>query len=297
MSIPESQLELWTHQGAEQSSANTYQSIKNCVENSEILTLKNFDIYLQGSYKNTTNIRGDSDVDIVVQLNSTFQGGLNLLKEEEKQNFKKAYNDSTYSFEEFKRDVYNTLLSHYGQNLVSIGKYSIKLDGGSGRLPSDVVACLNYRRYHTFVSITDHTYEDGIYLYTSTDKRKITNYPKIHYSNGVSKNDDTNGLYKPAIRMFKNTRSYIEDHDLFLDKLAPSYFVECLLYNVPSNLYRSSLQSTFTDSIDWLNQNDISVFLCQNRIQFLFGDTPEQWNVDAARKFISKLYDLWNNWS
>lgn len=39
-----------------------------------------FEVFPQGSYKNNTNIHTDSDVDVVVQLNSTFRS--NLTEEE-----------------------------------------------------------------------------------------------------------------------------------------------------------------------------------------------------------------------
>ena len=39
---------------------------------SKIKRKNQLDIYLQGSYRNNTNIFGSSDVDIVVQSNATF---------------------------------------------------------------------------------------------------------------------------------------------------------------------------------------------------------------------------------
>lgn len=77
MSIPESQLETWAKQGSIGRAKSTADSVKNALdyydkwpENME------FQVYLQGSYKNSTNIRGDSDVDVVAQLNSTFHSNL-----------------------------------------------------------------------------------------------------------------------------------------------------------------------------------------------------------------------------
>ena len=77
MAIPESQLETWSHQGAITTAKATADSIKNAL-NSYINRPDGveFEIYLQGSYKNDTNIRGDSDVDVVAQLNSTFYNNL-----------------------------------------------------------------------------------------------------------------------------------------------------------------------------------------------------------------------------
>jgi tRNA nucleotidyltransferase (CCA-adding enzyme) len=67
--IPES-----PHQGATKTAQATHESIRSALTTASGSLVKDKDItmYLQGSYKNSTNIRGDSDVDLVVLLNSTF---------------------------------------------------------------------------------------------------------------------------------------------------------------------------------------------------------------------------------
>jgi tRNA nucleotidyltransferase (CCA-adding enzyme) len=80
MGIPESQLQTWSHQGAVTTAKTTHESIRNALAaNTSPIRDKSYEVYLQGSYKNTTNIRGDSDVDVVAQLNSTFQDDLSAL--------------------------------------------------------------------------------------------------------------------------------------------------------------------------------------------------------------------------
>jgi tRNA nucleotidyltransferase (CCA-adding enzyme) len=73
MTISESQLETWARQGAVTTASNTHQSIRRALDAYDWPNGVRFESYLQGSYRNTTNIRGDSDVDLVVQLNSTFE--------------------------------------------------------------------------------------------------------------------------------------------------------------------------------------------------------------------------------
>jgi hypothetical protein len=68
MAIPKAQLETWTHLGSVQQSSATYQSIKNVLEHSAApYSPRRVDSFLQGSYCNDTNIRGDTDVDIVLR--------------------------------------------------------------------------------------------------------------------------------------------------------------------------------------------------------------------------------------
>jgi tRNA nucleotidyltransferase (CCA-adding enzyme) len=80
MPIPESQLEIWSHQGAVTASKTTHESIRialsaNTSPIRQRVAAGGVEIYLQGSYKNDTNIRGDSDVDVVVELTATYSAG------------------------------------------------------------------------------------------------------------------------------------------------------------------------------------------------------------------------------
>ena len=84
MPIPESQLETWSHQGAVTTAKQTHESIRKALDPYIWPTGVKYEVYLQGSYKNTTNIRGDSDVDVVAQLNSTFQRDLSELPDYQK---------------------------------------------------------------------------------------------------------------------------------------------------------------------------------------------------------------------
>ena len=59
--------------GATQAPKNLRKIEKVLTANESKIKRKNqLDIYLQGSYRNNTNIFGSSDVDIVVQSNATF---------------------------------------------------------------------------------------------------------------------------------------------------------------------------------------------------------------------------------
>ena len=106
MTIPEFQLESWSHQGAVDSSSLTYRPIQTALaaESSPIRD-RNYDIYLQGSYKNDTNIRGDSDVDVVVQLNETFYRDLSALPEVQRRSYDMVHQGATYQWIDFRTDV------------------------------------------------------------------------------------------------------------------------------------------------------------------------------------------------
>ena len=299
MSIPESQLETWSHQGAVTTAKRTHESIRNALDSHTWPTgVSKPEVYLQGSYKNTTNIHGNSDVDVVAQLNSTFKDDLSELSEYERKLYNQAYDDATYIWKNFRADVVAALQDYFGPTAVDdTGNKSLKVVGTSNRLPADVVACMQYRKYKHFRSLNDQSYVEGMVFYTLRERRKVINFPKVHYQNGTEKNGKTSGWYKPTIRIFKNARTYLVNQRVISKELAPSYFLECLLYNVPDVKFTSNHQDTFCGVINWLREVDMTNFVCQNEQVYLFGNTPEQWSSINAKEFLGELVDLWSNWN
>jgi len=288
MPIPESQLETWSKPGAVETAEQTHKSIRAALEAYNWPSGVQYEVYLQGSYRNRTNIRGDSDVDVVVQLNSTFSHNLS---EDQKRQF--GFRDASYGWQEFRRDVLKALRNYYGPGRVREGRKSLKVQ--TSYLPADVVVSLQYRKYPGYPRSEDD-FVEGMTFWVPSEGRWVINYPKLHYENGAKKNQDTNGWYKPTVRMFKNARAYLVDRGVIPADLAPSYFLECLLYNVPDGKFGTNLQSTFREVITWLLKADFSRFVCQNRQLLLFGSSPEQWSEDRAYRFLEAMVELWANW-
>jgi tRNA nucleotidyltransferase (CCA-adding enzyme) len=118
MTIPESQLETWSHQGSITQSSATYNSIKNVLEASTApYAGKTYSVFLLGSYGNDTNIYAESDVDIVIKLDDCWQSDLSALTQEEKDKYKSAFIDATYTHVDFKRDVMKVLTDQYGSDV------------------------------------------------------------------------------------------------------------------------------------------------------------------------------------
>ena len=282
MPIPESQLEIWAKQGAITTAKSTADSIKNALISYDgWASGVDFDVHLQGSYRNDTNIRGDSDVDVVAQLDSTFYSNLS-----EDQKGILGLTHSVYNLPDFRAEVLKILKNYYGQDQITEGNKSIKIKANNGRLPVDVVVCAQYRRYK---NVNSFDYVEGMTFWTRDDNRQVINYSKMHYDNGVSKHKNSNQWYKPVVRLFKNSRSSIPGN------MTPSYFLECLLYNVPSSNFNTSYQTAFCSTVNWLNKTNFDNFVCQNDQLKLFGPTPEQWDMDKAKSFIQNLIFLWNN--
>ena len=289
MAIPESQLNTWSNQGSTDGSAMTHKSIRNALSKHPWPREVDYDAYLQGSYANYTNIRGNSDVDLVVELKSAFSSNLS---EAEQQQL--GIKDASYGFPQFRDDVEKALTSYYGTDSVDAsGQKSIKITASSNRLAADVVPCITYRNYQNSRRIAR-----GITFWTRSSGEQIINFPKLHKRNGSVKNQKTGNCFKPSIRMFKNAREKILDNDPSLQGRYPSYFIECFLYNVPSKHFNGSYRDTYSGVCGSLASMspDFSQFRCQNEQQQLFGEESTQWDIEEAVDFVRQLCILWEQW-
>jgi hypothetical protein len=298
VAIPAAQCDVWRNQGATATAVTTHQAVRNALSaDSSPMRGRDHEVYLQGSYRNDTNIRSDSDVDVVVQLNETYYSDLAALEPMEKERYDSARTPATYSVDQFDADVLQALRTYFGSAAVTVKNKCITLAGGSGRLRADVVVAAEYRRYWRFRSTSEQSYTEGITFWGRTDRLQVVNYPRVHYNNGVTKNGQTR-WYKPSVRMFKNARRYLVEQGTIPTNIAPSYFVEGWLYNVPDDCFVIGSEDTFYNVLVWLDKNpDWTKFLCQNEQQWLFGVAPVQWRIESAKRLRDELTVLWNDWN
>lgn len=295
MAIPESQLDTWSRQGATTSATALYDRIRTVLQNDTALQGRNFDVFLQGSYRNSTNIRGDSDVDVVVRLNDTYMPEYGALDTYTRIVVEGRSSSSTYSLTDFRRDVANAVRRAFPSHNITEGGKSIKIPRTSNNIPADVVPCLEYRLYLPPQTLLgDATYVDGIWLWDVQRNHAVTSYPKQSYDNGVAKHGRTSQWYKPTVRIFKNARGWMEDNGLIQSGTASSHAIECLLYNVPDQQFGSSYGDTVVNVVNWLNGADLTDFVCQNGIQGLFDSG--RWTQQNARAYIGALIQMWNQW-
>ena len=302
--IPETKLETWANRGASATAEATHTSIRTALEheNSPIadrILLGEVEIYLQGSYRNHTNIYADSDVDIVVELNATFGHNANALPPEQKRLHEASYTTADYQWAAFRQDVITALTKYYRAGTVdTAGKKAIKLLAAPGRLKADIVPAVKYRKYSHFRGISDNSWTRGIKFYNTATNQPIINYPHRHYDAGVDKHANrTNQWFKPTVRIFKNARTYLMDRNMLGKDKAPSYFLQNLIYNVPDGLFGTNYQTTVYNVLKHLYENPTSGFQCQHGQHALFGTTPEQWNEADAHETIRALVNLWDNWA
>lgn len=294
MAISENQLATWGKQGPTAQFTATYETLKTCLSSSRApYSSKSFSIFLQGSYKNDTNVYGDSDVDVVMRLDQTFYEDLSYISEQEAQLFRAARSDATYTLQEFKRDVTAWLVDQYGSD-VQPGKKAVYVRGNGTRRSTDVLICCKHYRYKYFKDWGNQSANEGVSFLTS-DGNRIDNFPQQHHDNCTKKHQDTNKWFKHTVRAYKNLRNMMIEKKLIEPDLAPSYFLEGLLWNVPPGRFGGSEQQNFLDTLQWLREADRSKFACANDLYYLFHPTSQvTWRAEKCDRFLTKAFEYWN---
>jgi hypothetical protein len=247
MKLDSALINEWASPGDTQKSVATYNRLKSVIES----RFPNYhkDIYLQGSYGNHTNIKGSSDVDVVVQ------------------------------FDIVERDL-AIVLDWFYDNIQGAGNFyftkghkTIKYAGSNDYVKVDIVPCI--------------TYDSGILIYDHAMNKKVYNNPKKHIIAGETKNKDTDGQYKQIVRVLKNARNHLFDSSLrnmpSFKIECMAYNVSNIWYtgNTPSsyssvvtNLYYQSLSGSLSDMKE------------PGTNQLVF---PDQVSLKKASDFISAI--------
>lgn len=251
-------------------------------------------VYLQGSYANSTNIRFDSDVDIVVQLNSLFWSDTSQLSGAEQLRYAcSAIVNSSYFFHNFKDDIFRALQTTFGSAVEPSGK-CIKVKDNTSRVTADVIPCYLYKIYKRYHSYLDEPDIEGVKFFDTNTWTEIINFPKLHIRNCEFMNLLTKGAYKSVVRIFKNIKSILVDEGILDDKIAPSYFIENLIYNCSYQCFQDSLVSStikvFQYLFDAMKSVRISGFKCANEQDSLFSDRT--WNTVDAQTFLLKTAEF-----
>jgi hypothetical protein len=296
MAIPESQLATWSSQGSVTQSAQTYATIKLALEAKEAAYAgKDYEIFLQGSYGNDTNVYADSDVDVVIKLNALFYRDVTRLNPEQVAAYQGAFNDADYSLTTFKQAVV-ALLSKRFPNDLTVGKKALWIKPNGGRRNADVLVSAQFRRYHAFQDLSNQRYDEGL-TFLMPDGTRIENFPKQHSANLTQKHQSTNKRLKPMVRVFKNMRNHMRDNKLLADGIAPSYFIEGMLYNVPDDKFSAPYATTVAACHGWLEQADRTKLVCASYMHWLVRDGEHSsWPTENYTKFLAAVRNLWRSW-
>lgn len=293
--IAESQLETWAARGPTAQFTDTYNRIRdNLVDDRAPYPIGDTEVFLQGSYKNDTNVRGDSDVDVVLCHTGAFYMDLSRLSPEDRGAYDAAFAATSvdYKYADFRSDATAYITDLY--NNVRSGRRALKIPGGnSGRRDADVLVAFQFRRYHEFKSLQNQRYDKGVCFFPAGGSR-IENFPKQHADNCTTKHQDTNGYFKPMVRIFKNMRNAMIDDGLLVDGAAPSYFIEGMLYNVPNAKFGGRYQETWVECFNHIVTTDCDELVCANHMHWLVrDDRPTCWPVASFDAFTTAMKTFW----
>lgn len=296
MAIPESQLDTWSHQGSTTQSSTTYATVKRALEAADAKYAgKSFEVFLQGSYGNDTNIYAESDVDVVIRLDSIYHYDVTALNTQQLAAFNAGLISGTYPYADYRAHVVEALQKSFGAADVKPDKKAIKIKANGGRRSADVVVATEFRRYYS--GLLGVQVERGICFFNSNDNR-IVNYPKQHSANCITKHQATNEWFKPMVRILKNMRTRLVNDGAIQEGSAPSYFLEGLLYNVPNDKFGKSYGETFVAAMTWIIQAQRNKLVCANEQFYLVRDSAaECWPCANCDGFIDAAVEMWNNWS
>ena len=295
MAISENQLETWSHVGSKKQSAATYQAIQSVLESSDApYAGRGFEIFLQGSYGNDTNIRGlESDVDVVICLTGTFDSDTSNLHPADKEAYEANRSPAEYGYKRFKSEVVSWLKTNFGKG-VTPGRKAIAVPGDGNRRDADVLACIEYRRYTSYRSPSNNQHHVGISFFTR-DGDRIINFPKQHKKNCTSKHQDTNSHFKSHVRVAKNMRNAMVNDGLVKKGIAPSYFLEGMLWNVPNQSFVAGYQQTFENYLYWLERCNAKDLACANNLHRLIRENSQiSWNMQGFQTFLKSARQYWN---
>lgn len=284
-------LRRWTKYktAATESAKTAHNTIRESLEKGELRGAADgleFATKLQGSYRNRTMVRGSGDVDILVIRTDTYHADFSRVPEHSR-DFSPPTNP-VQAFEDHAEAVYRTLQYQYGTPNVSQGEKAIEIDSNSLPRGADVVPCLQHRKCWD-----DHpgNYMRGI-AFWAEDRTKVVNFPERHRFQGARYQEWTNGNYKPTIRLFKNLRNELVANDQLEKEQAPSYFIECLLSNVPVSILRNDdLRERIETTLEYLasqTDKELAEFTTQHGLRDLTGSASTQWNVKDYRKFLDE---------
>jgi len=211
-------------------------AIRNAIKASDRLRDRGISIFAQGSYRNNTNVRQDSDVDIGILCTDTFF--FDLPDGTTRETFR--IEPATYSYTQYKNEVEEALVSYFGRSAVTRGNKALDIHETSYHVEADVAPFFGHRCYRT-----NSSYLEGVELRTDRENRQVINWPEQHYANGCRKNNETGTRFKSIVRVLKALSNEMTEHRIPEGNI-PGFLIECLVWNVLNDRFQ---HSTYTADV------------------------------------------------
>lgn len=263
---------------------NAERAIRKAIAASQALRSRDIQVFVQGSYRNKTNARFESDVDVCVRLMDVFFSELPAGVTRSDVHIV----DADYTYAAFKNDVGAALKAHFGERAVTRGNKAFDVHENTNRVDADVVAAFEHRRYRRLQYGFD--YHSGTELRPDSGG-SIINWPQQNYDNGVGKNDRTSRRFKRVVRILKRLRNEMREKGIAAAANTPSYLIECLVWNVPDHGFnRGSYMADVRFALAHLFNQTKAEDTCQewgevNELKYLFRSV-QPWTRAGANAFV-----------
>lgn len=245
-------------------------------------------VYTKGSYRNGTNVRLDSDVDVVVEHTGSYFHDFHESVTNPSPTPGWIPYAGPWKADVWRTEVTKALTSYFGGTEVDAsGEVAVTIQEKAGSRPSaDVVPAHEYWRYDDQHRVLK---SKGSKVFKKSGG-EVINYPEQQLKHGNTKDSNTGGRYKMFVRALKNAENTLAKESL--GEELPSYFMECLVYNVPDQVLRQgySLSSGFRETIYWLHQHLNDTYRYEdwvepNELKYLFS-AGNKWRVEDGQKLV-----------
>lgn len=238
--------------------------------------------YLHGSHRHTTNIEYNTPLDVAVEITSVVGSS---------KDGSNPFHGKRYSYFSFKSDVVQCLENAFGAESVEEGNNTIHLLGSVNRLPVNVLVCFKYKLILRHGR--DETERVGIAFYPKMSKKLVVNFPKQHQANEAIKDKGAQGHFISTVRVFKNIRKYLIEKGELDTKRVPAYFLESFISNAPSGMFTQNYVESIDNLLDFWSKNAWRNYLAIDGFRTLWGEYPQNWNIEDARYFLDILRKNW----
>jgi len=266
---------------------NAETAVKNAIKKSEKLKARDIRVFAHGSYKNNTNVRQESDVDLAIVCYDVFYPDYTT-----EGATAKAFEDSKYSYMTYKNEVEEALIDYFGRKAVRRGNKAFDIKENSYHVEADAAAFFEHRRY-----LKNGNYLSGVKLLPDNGiPFEVINWPEQHYANGVSKNEATGKRYKFVVRILKSLCDEMAEKNISQAKNIMGFLIECLTWNVPNdNFGYSTLTLDVRECLAHLFNNTMKDEDCSewgevSELKYLFRG-GQKWTRELAHKFIDAAWN------
>ncbi len=225
----------------EEKAARVARMVREALSADAQIGRQRFQVIVVGSYRNNTNLRSASDIDLAAVLTSAQYSEYPPSGVPNREVLGLA--DAEYGLATFRAEVESALRRKFGGSDVRPGRIAITVDDNSGRLNADVTPYVIHRRY-TGARDSSGAWvaHDGIETRPLADpNRRLIQWPEQHYARGVAKNNATNRRYKRIVRILKHARDHIietghTDAQAAVSRV-PSCLIEHAVFNAPNTCF------------------------------------------------------------